>query len=706
MPEMVRTVGRYGILRELGRGGMAVVYLARQVDLDRLVALKELAAFHAADAGFAQRFVRESRLAGSLVHPNVITVFDYFEHDGTPYIAMEYVDRGSLRPYVGRMTLAQIGGVLEGLLAGLAEAEQQSIVHRDLKPENLMVTSGGSVKIADFGIAKATHAAGTGAFVTATGTTVGTPPYMAPEQAMAKDVGPWTDLYSVGCMAYELFTGKPPFYDAQEPLAILLRHISEALPPASEVADVDADVSAWIERMTSKDPKDRPQSATVAWEEFEEILIGKLGPRWRRSARLPEPPNPAVGGRTVSPLAAPPVADSDEWQPTTPVPGPATPPPPTGPAPPMEGIDFEGTGPDTGDPLPAAEEADEESAYETYHTPPTGPPVADEPPPPVAPEPVAAAPEVTAPEPAAAAPEVTAPEPAAVAATASTPTPTPAPVRVPPEVRPPAAPAAGGDEPAPPRVIVLARAGAVALLAALLIPLVAGAPEHWDLFAVLSPFEAAGAALATWVVAQRLSAARLSTSTGAGALIGFGGLTLIASLGLLRFTIKRLDALPTLLDVVALCGAVAILAAGIACLRASPRGGPIAAVDPAALVLGLAGAGLAGVAIFTNYDGFSSLWSEIADGLSAEFAFEPVVLVAAMLLGIGLLGAQPRLAAGLLLAVGTAAVLHYLGVIVAAWRAIGEPGEIRAAGFIGVLGGLLVVAAGAWIHRARADRRT
>ena len=105
--------------------GWRCVYLARQLDLDRLVALKELAAFHAAsDPSFAQRFVRESRLAGSLVHPNVITVFDYFEHDGTPYIAMEYVERGSLRPYVGRMTLAQIGGVLEGLLAGLGAAEQ------------------------------------------------------------------------------------------------------------------------------------------------------------------------------------------------------------------------------------------------------------------------------------------------------------------------------------------------------------------------------------------------------------------------------------------------------------------------------------------------------------------------------------------------------------------------------------------------------
>ena len=101
MPDVVRTVGRYGILRELGRGGMAVVYLARQLDLDRLVALKEMAAFQRRTPDLARRFLRESRLAGSLAHANIVTVFDYFEHDGTPYIAMEYVERGSLRPYVG-----------------------------------------------------------------------------------------------------------------------------------------------------------------------------------------------------------------------------------------------------------------------------------------------------------------------------------------------------------------------------------------------------------------------------------------------------------------------------------------------------------------------------------------------------------------------------------------------------------------------------
>ena len=231
MPEVMKTVGRYEILREVGRGGMAMVYLARQTDLDRFVALKELGAFHASDPSFAQRFLRESRVAGSLSHPNIVTVHDYFEHDGTPYIAMEYVERGSLRPYVGRMNLAQIGGVLEGLLAGLTHAEAQGIVHRDLKPENLMVTADGRVKIADFGIAKATTKMQTGAFLTATGTTVGTPTYMAPEQAMAQDIGPWTDLYSVGCMAFELFTGNVPFHDSDAPMAILLRHVNEPIAP-------------------------------------------------------------------------------------------------------------------------------------------------------------------------------------------------------------------------------------------------------------------------------------------------------------------------------------------------------------------------------------------------------------------------------------------------------------------------------------------
>src|SRR3954469_25230559 len=149
MAETVRTVGRYEGLRKLGRGGMASVYLARQTELDRLVALKELHAFHTDDEGLARRFVRESRVSGSLSHPNIVTVFDYFEHDGAPYIAMEYLERGSLRRYLAQLTLPQRFWVLEGMLAGLMHAERHGIVHRDLKPENVLVTEDGHVKIAD-----------------------------------------------------------------------------------------------------------------------------------------------------------------------------------------------------------------------------------------------------------------------------------------------------------------------------------------------------------------------------------------------------------------------------------------------------------------------------------------------------------------------------------------------------------------------------
>ena len=262
MPSPKRQVGRYQVMRQIGRGGMATVYLARQTQLERNVALKELSTFHASAPEFADRFLRESRLAGSLNHPNIVTVFEYFEEGGTPYIAMEYVERGSLRPYVGRLALAQFAGAMEGILAGLAHAESYGIVHRDLKPENIMVTSEGRVKITDFGIAKATQSAGTAAFLTATGTTVGTPTYMAPEQAMAQPVGMWTDLYSVGVMAYEHVVGHVPFYDTDAPMVILMRHVNEAIPPAIEVnSHIDPELSAWIDRLLVKDPAKRTQTA-------------------------------------------------------------------------------------------------------------------------------------------------------------------------------------------------------------------------------------------------------------------------------------------------------------------------------------------------------------------------------------------------------------------------------------------------------------
>ncbi len=283
-----RRVGRFEIHGVLGRGGMAVVYLAEQPDLGRRVALKELSAFHAADPSWARRFVSESRIAGSMGHPNIVTVHDYFEHEGTPYIAMEYMEQGSLRPFVGKLSLAQIGGVLEGLLAGLAHAHERGIVHRDLKPENLMVTADGGIKIADFGIAKALFAPQTVMTLTQSGMTVGTPTYMAPEQAMAKEIGPHTDLYSTGVMAYELLANRVPFTNTDTPWAVLHAHIYDPPPPLrTHDPDIDPALAAWVEGLLAKEPADRPTDAREASHALEDILLSAIGPVWRRQAQLP-----------------------------------------------------------------------------------------------------------------------------------------------------------------------------------------------------------------------------------------------------------------------------------------------------------------------------------------------------------------------------------------------------------------------------------
>jgi hypothetical protein len=324
---VTRTVGRYEVLRELGRGGMATVYLARQVDLDRLVALKELSALRQSDHTFTERFLRESRLAGSLSHPNIVTVHDYFESDGTPYIAMEYVPGGSLRPHMGHMSLTQAAGALEGMLSALDYAENHRVVHRDLKPENVMVTAQGTVKITDFGIAKATGTATTASFVTAAGMTVGTPNYMAPEQAMGQEVGPATDLYSLGVIAFEMFVGRVPFYDTDEPMAVLMRQVNDPIPPARSLnPEIEPAISDWIEELLVKDPKKRAASAANAWDEFEEIVIAVAGPRWRRSAPLVDaadrPPDAPAGPHTPPPTVAarPPLMSTwqvPDWGPAT-----------------------------------------------------------------------------------------------------------------------------------------------------------------------------------------------------------------------------------------------------------------------------------------------------------------------------------------------------------------------------------------------------
>ncbi len=288
-------VGNYEIVRELARGGMAVVYLARQPALDRMIALKRLE-ISSGHPSLAHRFVDEARVVARLDHPNIVTVHDFCEHEGLPYIAMEYVSGGSLRPRVKGLGLAQTLAILDDLLAALEHAAEHHITHRDLKPENVLVTPRGTVKVADFGIALAHDAVSR---LTTTGATMGTPVYMAPEQARDGEVDPRTDLYALGVMAYEMLAGRPPFPGGDQPVAILYRHTHEPVPPLRGLApDVSPALAEWVERLLAKDKGDRPASAREARRALERIAVAELGPYWRRRGSL-------APGATSETLVAP-----------------------------------------------------------------------------------------------------------------------------------------------------------------------------------------------------------------------------------------------------------------------------------------------------------------------------------------------------------------------------------------------------------------
>ena len=175
-------------------------------------------------------------------------------------------------------------------------------MHRDLKPENVMISAEGHIKVADFGIAKAYDQVATGDFMTSTCTTVGTPTYMAPEQAMGSNIGPWTDLYSAGVMAYELFVGQLPFPAAATPMAMLLHHINDPVPEPRELnPELHPDLERWILGLLDKLPEKRTGSAMEAWETLEEVALGLFGPRWRRQARLLELAGPEAPAEPLTP---------------------------------------------------------------------------------------------------------------------------------------------------------------------------------------------------------------------------------------------------------------------------------------------------------------------------------------------------------------------------------------------------------------------
>ena len=306
----MKTVGRYELIRELGEGGMGRVHLAHEPGLRRDVALKELTGLVGGPEATA-RFLREAQVAASLSHPNIVTIFDYFEIAGVPYIAMEYLSGGSLRSHLAGLDLAGLATVMEGVLAGLAHAHDSGVVHRDLKPENILVTSEGVVKICDFGLAKAAELTTVGAAATRTGAILGTPQYMAPEQALGGEVGVWSDLYAIGVIAHEQLGGRLPFPSDEGPLAILMRHAHEGFPSLLRVRpDLDPELAAWVDKLLTIDPSERVRDPRDAWDRLEQIVVRMLDPRWRRAGRL----NRSQAHQSISPTAqSEPTIVSVQW---------------------------------------------------------------------------------------------------------------------------------------------------------------------------------------------------------------------------------------------------------------------------------------------------------------------------------------------------------------------------------------------------------
>jgi serine/threonine-protein kinase len=250
--------GRYSIERELGRGGMANVYLARDRELDRPVALKMLAAHLGGDEEFRSRFLREARLAGRLSHPNVVGVYDAGESDGRPFIVMEYVAGRTLAD-CGRLSAERVVELALQACAGLQHAHDAGLVHRDVKPGNLLLRDDGVLKIADFGIARAAEMTRQ----TQAGTILGTAAYLAPEQIAGEDATPASDLYSLAAVLYELLAGRPPYvFDSLAELAA--QQAEASVVPVRDLArSVPRELEAAVMHALAREPRFRPASAAA-----------------------------------------------------------------------------------------------------------------------------------------------------------------------------------------------------------------------------------------------------------------------------------------------------------------------------------------------------------------------------------------------------------------------------------------------------------
>ena len=272
----------YQVLHELGRGGMAVVYKAIRESDQREVALKVMNAILAVDNDFANRFISEARIVANLAHPNIVRILDLGLVENNNYIAMEYVGGGDLKQkgLKSQLTPPQIMTIMRQVAAALSYAHEKGYVHRDVKPENILFRDDGSAVLTDFGIAKAVNAS---TRLTSTGMSVGTPHYMSPEQAQAKEMDGRADLYSLGCVLYELLTHSVP-YDAEESFAIGLMHINQPIPV------LPADLSLYqplIDNTMGKKPENRFRDTQAFIQCIDEIEQGKRFKRPSHTKLMP-----------------------------------------------------------------------------------------------------------------------------------------------------------------------------------------------------------------------------------------------------------------------------------------------------------------------------------------------------------------------------------------------------------------------------------
>lgn len=253
--------GRYQVRSRIARGGMATVYLATDLRLERRVAVKVMHGHLADDSQFKQRFIQEARSAARLAHPNVVNVFDQGQDDDSAYLVMEYLPGITLRDLLqehGALTPEQTIDITEAVLSGLAAAHKAGIVHRDLKPENVLLADDGRIKIGDFGLARAASAN------TATGAALlGTIAYLSPELVTRGVADTRSDIYAVGIMMYEMLTGEQP-YKGEQPMQIAYQHANDSVPPPSNANDqVPAELDELVLWATARDPEERPRDARV-----------------------------------------------------------------------------------------------------------------------------------------------------------------------------------------------------------------------------------------------------------------------------------------------------------------------------------------------------------------------------------------------------------------------------------------------------------